>query len=175
MLIAALSLTVVLGIVVLVVTHADSRAAYLRDHPAAPLTDDQASTQAVDAVVEIVKTARLLDAAGGYAFRSCKNTDDPPYQVTVNMTFAVPQGNSVAYLSDVAAAMVGLGWTDTGSFSEHFGRKLTRTGLTSVFYRNPERRDLATMQVYGECRVTSDHRADDPGWIELTDRLRQVS
>ena len=175
MLVAALSLTLILGIVVLVVTHTAARAGYLRDHPADPLTDDQASAQVVDAVVDVVKTTGLRDAAGGYAFRSCKNADDPPYQVTVNMTFTLPQGNSVAYLNGVATAMSGLGWTDTGSPSEHFGRKLTRAGLTAVFHRNPERSDLATMQVSGECRVMTDHHADDPVWTELTARLRQVS
>jgi hypothetical protein len=174
LLVAALSLTLVLGTVVLVVNHSAARAAYLRDHPADPLTDDQASAQVVDAVVDIVRTAGLRDPAGGYAFRSCKNADDPPYQLTVDMTFALPQGNSVGYLDDVATAMVGLGWTDTGSQSEHFGRKLTRAALTSVFARNPERLDLATMRVYGECRVVTDHHADDPVWTELTARLRQV-
>jgi hypothetical protein len=44
-----------------------------------------------------------------------------------------------------------------------------------VFHRNPERSDLATMQVSGECRVMTDHHADDPVWTELTARLRQVS
>ena len=174
MLVTALSLTLVLGAVVLLVIQSAARPAYLRDHPADPLTDDQASAQVVAAVVEIVRTAGLRDPAGGYAFRSCKNADDPPYQVTVDMTFALPQGNSFGYLDDVATAMVSLGWTDARSPSEHFGRNLTRAGLTSVFHRNPERLDLATMRVYGECRVVTDHHADDPVWTELTARLRQV-
>jgi hypothetical protein len=174
LLVAALSLTLVLGTVVLLVTHSAARAAYLRDHPADPLTDDRASAQVVDAVVDIVSTAGLRDPAGGYAFRSCTNADDPPYQVTVDMTFTVPQGDSVGYLDDVATAMVSLGWTDTASPGEHFGRKLTRAGLTSDFHRNPERIDLATMRVSGECRVVTDHHADDPVWTELTARLRQV-
>jgi hypothetical protein len=175
LLVATLSLTLVLGVVVMLVTHSAARAAYLRDHPANALTDEQASAQVVDAVVDVVGTAGLRDPAGGYAFRSCKNADDPPYQVTVDMTFAVPQGNSVGYLDAVAKAMVGLGWTDAESLSEHFGRKMTRAGLTSVFHRNPESLDLATMSVSGECRVVSDHHADDPVWTELTARLRQRS
>jgi hypothetical protein len=126
-------------------------------------------------VVEIVAAARLGDPAGGYAYRSCKNADDPPYQVIADMTFTVPQHNSATYLDDVATAMIGVGWTDAATQSEHFGRKLTRAGLVSEFHRNPERFDLATMRVYGECRVITDHRADDPVWTELTARLRQGS
>lgn len=146
----------------------------MRDHPADPLGDGRASAQVVDAVVDVVRAAGLRDPAGGYAFRSCKNADDPPYQVVVDLNFAVPQGNSVSYLDDVASAMGLLGWTDTQLTTEHFGRKLTKAGLTAVVQRNPERTDLATMRVYGECRVVTDHHADDPVWTELTTRLRQT-
>jgi hypothetical protein len=171
----SLSLTLALGIAVLVVTHADAEADYARDHPVDPLTDDQASTQVVDAIIDIVRAAELQDPAGGYAFRSCKNAHDPPYQVVVDMNFTLPQGDSVSYLDGVAKTMVSLGWMDAAAPGEHFGRKSTRAGLTSVVNRNPERLDLATMRVYGECRVMTDHRADDPVWTELTDRLRQGS
>ncbi|WP_319452307.1 MULTISPECIES: hypothetical protein [unclassified Mycobacterium] len=161
-----------LGVVVLVVNHSRSRATDARAHPANPLTDERASAEVIDAVLELTDAAGLRNPAGGYAFRSCNTADGPPYQATFQMTFTVPQGNSVSYLDGVASAMVGLGWTNVDSHAEHFGRKLTRAGLTAVFYRNTERTDVATMGVTGECRVVSDHRADDPAWIELTDRLR---
>lgn len=174
MLVTALSLTLVLGALVLWVVHSAATSAYLRDHPADPLSDEGATAEVVDAIVDVVRAARLHEPAGGYAFRSCKNVDDPPYQVVVDMNFAVPQGNSVSYLEDVATAMGQLGWTDTQLTTEHFGRKMTRAGLTAVFQRNPERTDLATMRVYGPCRVVTDHHADDPVWTELTTRLRQT-
>jgi hypothetical protein len=169
---ATLALTVVLGVAVLVVTHAAARSAQLREHPADPLTDEQARTLVVDAAVAIASAAGLRDRAGGYAFRSCKNADDPPYQVIVDMTFAVPRGNSVKFLDDVAAAMVSLGWERSETQSEHFGRKLAKAGLVSTFHRNPEQLDVATMRIYGECRVVADHRADDPGWVDITQGLR---
>jgi S1-C subfamily serine protease len=167
-----LVLALTLGVVVLVVSHSQSRAADARDHPANPLTDERASAEVIDAALELTAAAGLRDPAGGYAFRSCNSAEGPPYQATIQMTFAVPQGNSTGYLNDVASSMIGLGWTNAESRAEHFGRKLTRAGLTAVFYRNTERTDVATMRVTGECRVVSDHRADDPAWIELTDRLR---
>jgi hypothetical protein len=131
------------------------------------LTDAQAASQVVDAAREIVAAARLQRATGGYTFVSCTNENDPPYQATLYMTFALPQDNSSKFLHDVASAMVGGGWTDTPADGENFGQKLTKSGVTSVFYRNPSRRDFATMRLYGQCRDTSDHRHDNPAWIEV--------
>lgn len=170
---AALALTLALGVAVLAVNYSRTRATEALDHPPNALTDARAADEVIGAVLEIVKAAGVLDPAGGYAFTSCKNADEQPYRATVHVTFTVPQGNSVAYLGGVQAAMMGLGWTNANTRAEHFGWKLTRSGLTAEFYRNPERTDLATMRVSGECRVVSDHRADDPAWTELTDRLRQ--
>lgn len=168
-----MALTLSLGAVAVTVNHSRTQAAIAHDHPADPLTDEQASAEVIEAAIEVTKVAGLRDPAGGYAFRSCKNASDPPYQVTVNMTFAL-RGNSVGHLDDIASAMTDASWTDAATPAEHFGRKLTRAGVTSVFYRNPERVDVATMRIYGQCRVMTDHRADDAAWIELTDRLRQT-
>jgi hypothetical protein len=170
----ALALALTLGVVVLVVNHSRSVAAPARDQPDEPLSDERAAAQVVDAVLEVVKSTAVRDPAGGYAFISCKNSGDPPYRAAVHLTFTVPRGNSVAYLNGIAAAMTGLGWADADAHAQHFGRKLTRAGLTAEFYRNPERTDLATMRIDSECRVVTDHHADDPEWTELTDRLRQV-
>ena len=52
-----------------------------------PMTDAQAAGQVVASAKQIVGTAQLHDAAGGYAFVSCKNENEPPYQVAIYMTF----------------------------------------------------------------------------------------
>jgi hypothetical protein len=158
-----------LGAAVVAVNHSRSQPTQVAD----PLSDERASAEVVDAAVEITRRAGLRDPAGGYAFRSCNNAHDPPFQATVHMTFSLPQGNSVGYLTDVGSAMADLGWTEAATAAEHFGSKLTRSGMTAVFYRNPERTDLATMRIYGECRVMAQYRNDDPAWTELTDRLRR--
>src|SRR5215510_6591925 len=75
-----------------------------------PMTDAQAAGQVLASARQIVSIAELRDASGGYAFVSCKNANEPPYQVTVYMTFRLPQDNSVKYLRDVGAAMVAHGW-----------------------------------------------------------------
>jgi hypothetical protein len=136
-----------------------------------PMTDAQAAGQVVAAAKQIVRMAHLQDATGGYAFVSCKNEDEPPYQAAVYMTFHLPQGNSVKFLRDIAAAMVAHGWTPAASMGEHFGQKLTKDGVTAIFYRSVNSADFATMRLYGECRNTADHRNDNPVWREVTDQL----
>ena len=162
-----------LGVAVLVVTRAEHRAALAREQPADPLSEERASAITVDAVVDIVGLADLDEPSGAYSLRSCSTATDPPYRVVVNMTFAVPQGNPPRYLAGIASAMTEIGWTSAATPAPHFGHKLTRAGLTATFFRNPERTDLATMTVDGECRVLApEHRAPDVAWVDVTERLR---
>jgi hypothetical protein len=137
-----------------------------------PMTDAQAAAQVVVSAKQIVGIARLEEASGGYAFVSCKNSNEPPYQVAAYMNFRLPQRNSAKYLHDVAAEMVSHGWAAAPAMGEHFGHKLTKDGVTAIFYRSVNYPDFATMRLYGECRDTADHRNDNPAWTELTDQLR---
>ena len=137
----------------------------------APMTDAQAAGQVLASARQIVRVAQLKDATGGYAFVSCQNEYDPPYQATIYMSFRLPQSNSVKYLRDVAAAMAAHGWAPAASMGEHFGQKLTKDGVTAIFYRSVNDTNFATMRLYGECRNTADHRNDNPVWTEVTDQL----
>jgi hypothetical protein len=87
------------------------------------------------------------------------------------MSFRLPQSNSVEFLRDVAASMAVHGWAPAASMGEHFGQKLTRDGVTAIFYRSVNDTNFATMRLYGECRITADHRNDNPVWTEVTDKL----
>jgi hypothetical protein len=120
---------------------------------------------------QIVSVAQLQDATGGRAFLSCKNESEPPYQAAVYMSFRLPQSNSVKYLHDVAASMAAHGWARAASMGEHFGQKLTKDGVTAIFYRSVNNINFATMRLYGECRNTADHRNDNPVWTEITGQL----
>jgi hypothetical protein len=137
----------------------------------APMTDAQAAAQVLASARQIVSMAQLQDATGGYAFVSCKNENEPPYQAAIYMSFRLPQSNSVKYLRDVAASMVAHGWTPAASMGEHFGQKLTKDGVAVIFYRSVNDTNFATMRLYGECRNTADHRNDNPVWTEVTDQL----
>ena len=136
-----------------------------------PMTDAQAAGQVLASAKQIVSVAQLRDASGGYAFVSCRNVNEPPYQVAVYMNFRLPQDNSVKYLRDVGAAMVAHGWTPAPVMGEHFGQKLTKDGVTAIVYRSGDNTDFATLRLYGECRNTADHRNDNPVWTEVTDQL----
>jgi hypothetical protein len=137
----------------------------------APMTDAQAAGQVLTSARQIVSVAALQGATGGRAFVSCKNENEPPYQATVYMSFRLPQSNSVSYLRDVAASMVAHGWARAPSMGEHFGQKLTKDGVTAIFYRSVNDTNFATMRLYGECRNTADHRNDHPVWTEVTEQL----
>jgi hypothetical protein len=136
-----------------------------------PMTDAQAAGQVVDSAKQIVSAAGLQEATGGYAFVSCQNGNEPPYQVAIYMKFRLPQSNSVKYLRDVAASMVTHGWTLAPAMGEHFGQKLIKDGVTAIVFRAANDTDFATMRLYGECRNAADHRNDNPAWTEITDQL----
>jgi predicted RNA binding protein YcfA (HicA-like mRNA interferase family) len=170
---AALVLSLVLGVAVMVMNHERARAVEAREHPVDTLDDGAAAALVVSAAVDVVAAAGLRQPAGGYAFLSCTNSSDPPYQVAAYLTSVLPQVNSVGYFDDVASALRADGWSETGTSGEHFDTKLTKSGVTTVVYRNSERTDLATIRIYGECRVMTEHRNDDPVWTELTARLRR--
>jgi len=136
-----------------------------------PMTDAQAAGQVLAATRQIVSIAQLRDASGGYAFVSCKNANEPPYQVAVYANFRLPQDNSVKYLRDVGAALVAHGWARAPVMGEHFGQKLTKDGVTAIVYRGGVNTDFATLRLYGECRNTANHRDDNPVWREVTDQL----
>jgi hypothetical protein len=136
-----------------------------------PMTDAQAAGQVVASARQIVSLAQLQGATGGYSFMSCKNENEPPYQAAIYMSFRLPQSNSVKFLRDVAASMAVHGWAPAASMGEHFGQKLTRDGVTAIFYRSVNDTNFATMRLYGECRITADHRNDNPVWTEVTDKL----
>jgi hypothetical protein len=136
------------------------------DARATPLTDASAVAQVVGSARQIAGAAHLQHASGGYSFVSCTNDNDPPYQAALFMSFELPQQNPAGYLHDVATAMIADGWVDAPATGENFGEKLTKDGVTSVFYRNPSKPEFAAMRLYGQCRTTADHRNDNPVWTE---------
>ena len=168
----ALMVSVVLGAGFLLINSVGASGTDSTEHP---LSDDQAAAQVVDSAKQIVDVARLRGATGGYIFMSCKNEDLPPYQAAVYLNFLLPQTNSVKYLREIATAMRAHGWAEAPSMGEHFGKKLTKDGVTSIFYRNVDDANFGTMRLYGECRNMGDHRNDNPAWIELTELLSGTS
>ncbi|MFC7676164.1 hypothetical protein ACFQWH_23980 [Mycolicibacterium sp. GCM10028919] len=137
------------------------------------MTEAAAAELVTAAARDAVVAARLERPAGGRTSMSCASATGPPYRPVVHMTFALPEGNTVGYLNRVAADLVADGWADSGVVAEYFGKKLTRGGVVAVFYRNPERLDVATMRLSGECAV--DAVTTEGVWTEIGGRLRAGS
>ena len=138
---------------------------------AAPLTDQQSRDQVVDAARQIVTAAQLRGVTGGYTFLSCTNEHDPPYHAAMYLNFQMPGSDAVKHIREIATAMVAHGWHDAASMGEHFGRKLTKDGVTSTFHQNLDDAGFGTMRIYGECRNTADHRNDNPAWTDIAGKL----
>ncbi len=68
--------------------------------------------------------------------------------------------------------MTARGWTEGLPPNRHpGGRTFTRDGVTVIYFRNDDRSNRATMQIYGECRNVTDHRTDTTGWVDVTAAL----
>lgn len=168
LILAALCMSLVLGIVFVVIEASNNSGA---GTPAAPMTDEQSTGQVVDSARQIVEAAALKRVSGTSVFLSCTSLHDPPYQAAVYLNFALPETKPVAYIRHVGAAMLAHGWQQAPAMGEHFGLKLTRDGVTATFHENPDDARFGTMRIYGECRNTSDHSNDNPAFTDVTDQI----
>ncbi|HZA09241.1 hypothetical protein [Mycobacterium sp.] len=167
LLVGALMVSLVLG-GALVLTHALRSPSDTINHPAHPLTDDQARAQVVESARQIVAITQLRRASGGYTFLSCKNESDPPYQGAANMTFELP-GDAVGYFQRIADTLAARGWSEGLPPNQYaFGKTLSKDGVTAIFYRSSDYLNVGIVKLYGECRNMSNHRNDDPAWTDIT-------
>ncbi|WP_179472089.1 hypothetical protein [Mycolicibacterium vinylchloridicum] len=170
---AALLVGLVLGVSFVALHYfRDMRGAAV-DPVAHPLTDEQAKLQVLEPAREIAGTGKLKGVSASYLLMSCTNADEPPYQGAVYLNFDVPGVmDTPQYFASIAAAMAANGWTEAMPPGRHpGGRTFTRNGVTVIFFRNTDSDNRATMQIYGECRNTTDHRADPTGWVDVTAAL----
>ncbi len=94
----------------------------------------------------------------------------PPDQGAIYLNFDVPGVlDTPKYFRSIRAALAAGGWAEAMPPNPHpGGATFARNGVTVIFYRNSDLADRATMQIYGQCRDTSDHRADRTGWVDIT-------
>ena len=172
---AALAMSLILAAAFLLIEHFRPEAGAL-DRPAHPLTDSQTMAQVVGPAREIVAIARLQATTGGYMLMSCRDSRDPPYQGAVYLNFRLPttaKADALAYLQKIADTLVADGWAEGLPPNEHlFGHTLTRSGATAIFYANDDQSTFGTMQLYGQCRNTTDHANDSTAWTDVTNQLR---
>ena len=169
----ALLVSVVLGVSFVVIHRFwDLRGAAV-DPVAHPLTDEQAKLQVLEPVREIAATGTLRGVSASYLLMSCESADAPPYQGAIYLKFDVPGVmDTPRYFDSIATAMTARGWTEAMPPNRHpGGRTFTRDGLTAIYFRDSDETNRATMQIYGECRNTTDHRRDPTGWVDVTAAL----
>ncbi|WP_244975023.1 hypothetical protein [Mycobacterium heckeshornense] len=153
------------------------------DHPANPLSDQQAMAQVIDPAKQIVKTARLQDPTGHFDWESCNNQGDPPYRGLVEMSFKWPMDQSKGYPTEVdpttyfdklATTMAAHGWNNGPPPDWHsYGRVINKDGVVAVMTQDAANGEV-TIQVSGECRNMTKHRENGTVMgFEITDQLRQ--
>jgi hypothetical protein len=130
------------------------------DDSAHPLTDDQAMAQVVEPAKQIVAAANLQSVSGGFAFASCNDQGDPPYQGTVTVSFLI-HGDPDGYFQQVRAAMVAQGWNDGPPPGQHyFGTALNKQGVTANMGFVPSDHSYGQIELIGQCRNMTDHHHD---------------
>lgn len=172
LLVAALTVSLVLGGAFLSVGRLHSSPGDVLDHPQ-PITDDQAESQVVESARQIVTTVGLQRPTAGYLLMSCKNLDDPPYQGAVYMNFALPaEGRADRYFRSIAAAMVAKGWEEGLPPNQHaYGATLYKDGVTAILYRNTGDPNSGVIRLYGQCRNMNNHHNDTTAWVDISDKF----
>lgn len=146
----------------------------LRGLPAVtPLSDEQSRQQVLDPARQIIAAGGLRHSDATYLLSSCSTEDQPPYQGTLYVGFAVPDViGTRALFRQIGQTMKTQGWRIGLPPSRHpNGWTLAKDGVTAVYYRDPDQDGRGVLRVYGECRDTSDHRLDGTGFADVTDEL----
>jgi hypothetical protein len=171
---AALGISLLLSVAVLLVDRLHSSSGDAIEHPAKPVSDDQSKAQVVESAREVVRIAGLQTTSAGYLLMSCKNRDDPPYQGAIYLNFAVPAGaRTESYFPTIATTLVSHGWTEgLPPNGKVFGRTLSKDAVTLMVYRQSDSPGVGVLRIYGECRNMNDHRTDRSGWVDIAGDLR---
>lgn len=144
------------------------------DHPANPLSDDQAMAQVIEPAKQIIKVAGLGEPTGGFYLGSCNDQGDPPYRGVVEMSFRWPaQADENAYFTQLAATMVAHGWADGPPPGLHpYGHVIHKDGVMAIMSQSPSS-GRGSIKLYGECRNMTDHHGDRMATgFDITDQLR---
>ncbi len=154
------------------------------DHPANPLSDQQATAQVIDPAKQIVKIAGLQDPTGHFDWESCNDQGDPPYRGLVTIGFKWPMEDSKGYPTEVdpttyfdklATTMAAHGWNNGPPPDWHsYGRVINKDGVVAVMNQDAANGE-GTIQVSGECRNMTKHRENGTVMgFEITGQLRQA-
>ena len=143
------------------------------ESPARPITDAAAKDQVLQSARQVIGAGKLRAASGTYILVSCAPDNAPPYQGSAYLDFDVPTITATpAYFREIARSLTAQGWTEGLPPSHHpGGHTLVKDGVAAVYYRNPDLTRRGVLQIYGECRVTTDHQRETVGFTNVTGEL----
>ena len=138
-----------------------------------PQSDEQSRQQVLGPARQIIAAGSLRDSAASYLLASCSTEDQPPYQGTVYVGFAVPDVVQTRQLfRQIAQTMKTQGWRVGLPPGRHPGGwTLAKDGVIAVYYRDPDQDGRGVLRIYGECRVMTDHQLDGSGFSDITKEL----
>lgn len=138
-----------------------------------PQTDEQSRRQVLDPARQIIAAGSLRHSDATYLLASCSTEDQPPYQGTVYVGFAVPDVVGTRKLfRQIAQTMNTQGWRTGLPPGRHPGGwTLAKDGVTAIYYRDPDQQGRGVLRIYGECRNLVDHRLDGAGFIDVSAEL----
>jgi hypothetical protein len=138
------------------------------------LSDEEAMAQVVEPARQIVRLAGLQDVSGGFLFESCNDQGDPPYRGRVEMSFAMPADPEPdAYFQQIAAVMLTQGWIDGPPPGKcPIGVVIHTETVMAIIARASAADMRGSVQLCGQCRNITDHRADGKTvGLEITAQL----
>ena len=138
-----------------------------------PQNDEQSRQQVLGPARQIIAAGSLDHTSASYLLQSCATEDQPPYQGTLYVGFAVPDViHTRALFRQIAQTMLTQGWRiglPPGHHPE--GVTLAKGAVTAIYYRDPDQDGRGVLRVYGECRDMTDHRLDGGGFMDVTKEL----
>ncbi len=139
----------------------------------APQNDEQSRQQVLGPARQIIAAGSLRHSDASYLLQSCTTEDQPPYQGTVHVGFAVPDVVQTRKLfRQIAQTMRTQGWRVGLPPGRHpDGWRLAKDGVTAIYYRDPDQVGRGVLRVYGECRDVTDHHLDGSGFMDVTREL----
>lgn len=138
-----------------------------------PQNDEQSRIQVLGAARQVIAAGSLQPSDATYLLESCTTDNQPPYQGTLYVGFAVPDVVGTRELfRRIAVTLKGQGWRVGLPPSRHpEGWKLGRDGVTAIYYRDADQPGRGVLRIYGECSNVTDHQFDDAGFTDVTGEL----
>lgn len=127
------------------------------------MSDEQTRAQVVDPARRLVRATRLDLRGATFEFDSCTDQQVAPFRGQVGMGFTFPAGaDKEKYLDGIVDAMVADGWSrGAPPGKDPHGRAMNLGEVMAIVTANPDHPDRGYIQIYGECRNSGEHGADE--------------